>query len=75
MSWYQPLLDKYQNHLYEHHIDQGEYYLNQEYNMMEEFLLYEKFRHAQNEYICCDFCNWRLNYTVNFDLLTRVAVE
>ena len=58
MSWWQPLLDIYQEHLLKCHSNQGEYELNNEYYMKE-----------QNQYITCDFCKWAHRFTINFDLL------
>ena len=37
--------------------------------MKEQYLIYENFRHAENEYITCDFCKWAHRFTINFDLL------
>ena len=70
MTWWQPLLDIYQEHLLKCHSNQGEYELTNEYYMKEQHLIYENFRHAQNEYITCDFCRtWSHRFTINFDLL------
>lgn len=71
MSWWQPLLDIYQEHLLKCHSNLDQYELHNEYYMKEEFLMYEKFRHAENEFITCDFCTkWSYRYTINFDILT-----
>jgi|TARA_R100000084_G_C4653231_1_gene151204 hypothetical protein len=70
MNWYESLLEKYWEHLSTEHTDQGIYELNREMNFMEEYLVYSKFGHADSEKICCDFCDWKLEWTVNYDLLT-----
>ena len=41
MSWWQPLLDIYQEHLLKCHSNQGEYELHNEYYMKEQYLIYE----------------------------------
>ena len=73
MSWYQPLLDKLWNHMLDDHkeISQGEHAF--EYRLTEEYLAYEKFGHAEREYLSCPWadCKWCVNYTINFDLLVR----
>jgi hypothetical protein len=72
MSWYIPLLDKFMQHLIDKHGHNTDpYVLQDEYNMQEEYLLYEKFKHGGLEYQCCPFvgCNWRHKFTVNYDLL------
>jgi hypothetical protein len=75
MTWWQPLLDIYEQHLIDYHSEQGEYELHHEYNMMEQHLIYEKFRHGELESICCDFCSWRKHFTINFDILVREGEE
>ena len=74
-SWYEPLLVKYYEHLLKHHSHQGIFELDREMTFMEEYLVYNKFGHADAERICCDFCDWELQYTINYDLITKVASE
>lgn len=75
MNWWQPLLDYYNDHLHSEHQDQGHLELSHGYNMMEQHLMYERFYHANDESISCDFCKWRMHFTINFDLLTKGADE
>ena len=77
MSWHQPLLDAYHDHLIRHHQHLNQFEIREEYAMMEEHLIYEKFRHAEFESIRCCMCDcdWKLNYTINFDLLTLTRRE
>ena len=77
MSWYQPLLDEYQEHMIQAHGNLGEYDLHQEYYFMEEHLHYEKWRHGELEHInCCMVgCKWHKHFTINFDLLIREGEE
>ena len=74
-SWYEPLLKAYSEHLQLNHNDQCIYELHREMNFQEEYLVYEKFAHADLAWICCDFCDWKLEFTVNYDLLTKVSSE
>ena len=70
MTWWQPLLEIYEQHLLKCHLDRGDSELLAEYYMKEQYLIYENFRHAQKEYITCDFCTtWSHRFTINFDLL------
>ena len=77
MSWYQPLLDEYQEHMIQAHGNLGEYELHQEYYFMEEHLHYEKWRHGELERISCCMvgCKWHKHFTINFDLLVREGEE
>lgn len=74
MSWYQPLLDYFSDHLVEAHSNVREYEQHQEYYLMEEHLHYEKWRHGEVESIVCPFCDcdWKKEFVINFDLITRV---
>ena len=74
MSWYQPLLDALWNHMLDDHKDISESDHATEYRFSEEYLAYERFRHAENEYISCPWadCKWHKPYTINFDLLIKV---
>ena len=73
MSWYQPLLDRLWNHMLDDHKDISESDHATEYRFSEEYLAYENFRHAENEYLSCPWadCKWCAKYTINFDLLVR----
>lgn len=72
MSWYQPLLDKLQQHLIDHHgHDTDAWTLHEEMNFMEEHLYFEKFAFGTFEWISCPFvgCKWCTKFTINYDLL------
>ena len=78
MAWYRTLLDRLEQHLIDKHGHSNDVYiLKEEYDMTEEYLLYEKFGHGKLEWISCPFvgCKWCQKFTINYDLLIAEEEE
>lgn len=71
MMWYEPLLEKLWKHYQTHHKDLQMYIVSDEMNLAEQYLLYTKFPHADIEYLCCQFCDYKIGFVVNYDLTTQ----
>ena len=72
MGWYRAILDRLEQHLIDKHGKSVDVWtLKEEYDMTEEYLVYEKFGHAHQEWISCPFvgCKWHQRFTINYDLL------
>ena len=68
--WYEPLLQQMWRHYLTHHKNVELSVLSEEMNFAEQYLLYSKFKHASREYLCCQFCDYEIEFTVNYDLTT-----
>jgi hypothetical protein len=72
--WYRPLINALWTHFEKNHNKHPEAFeLYEERDMMEEWLMYEKFEEGGLESMSCPFvgCKWHQDFTINYTLLTK----
>lgn len=68
MSWKWDILNQYALHLFEAHHNDPNFDTSLEHRIMNDFLMYEKWRDGQIIHVNCDHikCNWSKKYVVSF---------